>query len=282
MERRSDIPSVKAYLRARQAQGLRVGLVPTMGALHDGHLSLVRFAKARADIVVATVFVNPKQFGPSEDLSRYPRDLEGDAQKLASAGCDLLFLPDIKVMYPEGFKTTVSVRGVTEGLCGSARPGHFDGVTTVVLKLFSIVRPDVAVFGEKDYQQLIMIRAMVRDLDMPVEIIGAPIIRAAAGTLALSSRNRYLSVEDMDTVTMFPRILQDTAVLIEALRHSEQGATRETLRALTEAAKEILLASGIPSIDYIEVRHADTLEKPNDCRTEPLRLLAAVRIGGVR
>ena len=165
MQRLTDVVSTKAYLRSRQQHGLRIGLVPTMGALHEGHLSLVRAARTRADIVVASVFVNPKQFGPNEDLDRYPRDLEGDMDKLASVGVDVLFAPTVDAMYPPGFHCTVSVAGPTEGLEGGVRPGHFDGVTTVVLKLFTIVRPDVAVFGEKDYQQLVTLKKMARDLD---------------------------------------------------------------------------------------------------------------------
>jgi len=271
MERRSDVASVKAYLRSRQAQGLRIGLVPTMGALHEGHLSLVRFAKARAEVIVASVFVNPKQFGPNEDLARYPRDLDGDAQKLAHAGCDLLFSPDISAMYPDGFKTTISVGEVTEGLCGAARPGHFDGVTTVVLKLFSIVCPDLAVFGEKDYQQLVTLKTMARDLDLDVEVLGAPLIRASDG-LAMSSRNAYLSDDDRTRA----RSLSEG---LEAARRAHAEGEREA-SILLDHVRRKMAAVGLEP-EYLELRHADDL-RPLDLAVPPVVILVAARVGTTR
>ena len=186
------VADLRARVRAWRADGLRIGFTPTMGALHEGHLSLVRLARTRADRVVASVFVNPTQFGPNEDFDAYPRDEAGDAALLAGAGCDLLYAPSTVEMYPAGAATTVTVTGVSEPLDGQARPGHFAGVATVVAKLLNQCAPDIAVFGEKDYQQLQVIRRLVADLDLPVEIVGSPTARADDG-LALSSRNAYLT-----------------------------------------------------------------------------------------
>src|ERR1700722_237349 len=194
MDTVSTIEAVRAHVRAWRAAGLRIGLVPTMGNLHAGHLSLLAAARYRADRVIASIFVNPLQFGVNDDFTRYPRTPVEDARLLAEAQCDLLFAPGVLDIYPDGGTqpTLVSVRGLSEILCGQFRPGHFDGVVTVVAKLFGIVGPDVAVFGEKDYQQFLLIRRMTFDLALPVEVIGAPTVRASDG-LALSSRNRYLS-----------------------------------------------------------------------------------------
>lgn len=244
-----DVAAAKAYLRPRQQQGLRIGFVPTMGALHDGHLSLVQVARQRTDVVVASVFVNPTQFGLQEDLARYPRDLEGDANKLAGAGCDVLFAPSVAVMYPPGFQTTVHLSETTQGLCGAARPGHFDGVTTVVLKLFGIVRPDVAVFGEKDFQQLATLKAMARDLDLDVEIVGAPILREPDG-LAMSSRNVYLSDEDRVRARSLSRGLF-------AARRLHEGGERDGARLL-DAVRNELTAAGVEP-EYLALRGADDL-----------------------
>ncbi len=217
-----------AELRARVAlwkqQGLKVALVPTMGNLHDGHIALVADARQRADRVVVSVFVNPTQFGPNEDFDRYPRTLAQDAARLAEGGADLLFAPDVASIYPGGAGrfTKVSVPGVTEVLEGAHRPGHFDGVSTVVTLLFNLVQPDLAIFGEKDYQQLQVIRRMVRDLHLPVEIVGHPIERAADG-LALSSRNQYLSAEER---TLAPRLQQQLAVVGQRLRGGERDFDR--------------------------------------------------------
>jgi pantoate--beta-alanine ligase len=266
-----SIPEVKAILRPLQAQGLRIGLVPTMGALHAGHLSLVREAKKHAEVIVASIFVNPKQFGPSEDLTRYPRDLEGDAKKLEGEGVGVLFAPAAEVMYPEGHQTGVSIGRVSRGLCGDHRPGHFDGVATVVLELFSIVRPDVAVFGEKDFQQLAVLRALARDLHLDVRIAGAPLVREADG-LAMSSRNVYLSPDDRT------RALSISAGLFAAKTAYDAGErAAETLLGLVRGH---LSASGLVP-EYLELRRFEDLA-PLDRADAPSVLLTAVRVGSTR
>lgn len=266
-----------ADLRARvsgwRREGRSVGLVPTMGALHDGHLSLVALARRRADRVVASIFVNPTQFGPNEDFEAYPRDLEGDARLLAGAGCDLLFAPGAAEMYPEGFSTTVSVSGVSEPLDGAARPGHFAGVATVVTKLLLQAGPDVAVFGEKDFQQLQVIRRLVRDLDIPVEIVGAPTSRLPNG-LARSSRNAYLSDAEREIAGAMSRALDAAA------RRLRQGAD---VAAVEAEGREALARAGFGKIDYFEVRAADGLARlgPGPA-TAPARVLAAAFLGKTR
>lgn len=258
---------VDAWRRA----GKRIALVPTMGALHEGHLSLVRLARAHADVVVASVFVNPKQFGPTEDLDRYPRQEARDAELLASVGCDLLFAPTVEAMYPQGFATTVSVTGVSEGLCGGARPGHFDGVATVVAKLLIAARPHVAVFGEKDYQQLQVIRRLNADLNIGVDILGAPIVREADG-LAMSSRNAYLSATDRAIAAHLPQVLAAVRDRLEA------GAPVADALAAGTAA---LLAAGVSSVDYLELRDARSLA-PLEQLSGAARLLVAARVGATR
>ncbi|MDB5467122.1 MAG: panC [Phenylobacterium sp.] len=266
-----------ADLRARvatwRARGERVGFVPTMGALHEGHLSLVRLARERADHVVASVFVNPTQFGPNEDFDAYPRTEARDAELMASAGCELLFAPDVAEMYSPGFSTTVTVAGVSEPLDGAARPGHFAGVATVVSKLLLQVAPDVAVFGEKDYQQLQVIRRLVRDLDIPVEIVGGPTARAPDG-LALSSRNAYLSTEERAAAPALARALTAAAEQL----HS--GAPVDKTEAQARAALE---AAGFGKIDYVEVRAADDLARLGPGPVAgPARILAAAFLGRTR
>lgn len=253
-----------------------VALVPTMGALHDGHLALVRDAKARAASVVVSIFVNPAQFGPNEDLDAYPRQLAEDFRLLEAEGVDLLWAPPVEEVYPEGFATTISVSGVSEGLCGASRPGHFDGVATVVCKLFNQVRPDLAVFGEKDWQQLAVIRRMARDLDLTQPcaeaIHGLATVREADG-LALSSRNRYLSPENRASAAELPRAMR------EAVRHIESGGQ---VSAVLLALQRALLDGGFASVDYAELADAESLAPLGERGARPARLLVAARIGGTR
>lgn len=268
-----SVADLRAQVRAWKAAGLTVGMVPTMGALHEGHLSLVRLAKTRADRVLASVFVNPTQFGPNEDFDAYPRDEARDAALLAQAGCDLMFAPTVAEMYPPGASTTVTVAGVSEPLDGQARPGHFAGVATVVSKLLNQAQPDVAVFGEKDYQQLQVIKRLVRDLDLPVEIVGGPTARAEDG-LALSSRNAYLTPQERAQAPALARALKTAA---EALR---AGARVDAVEAQALAA---IRAAGFGPVDYFEVRDAADLSRlgpgPVDRQA---RILVAARLGRTR
>ena len=252
-----------------RSDGSRIALVPTMGALHAGHIALIEAAKRPGTRVVASIFVNPKQFGPNEDLSRYPRKELADTRMLNEAGCDLLWMPPVESMYPEGFATNVSVAGVSDGLDGAARPGHFDGVATVVTKLFNQVRPDLAYFGEKDFQQLAVIRRMVADLDMGIEIIGVPTQREDDG-LALSSRNIYLDEAERAKAVALPRALGVAA------RAIQKGDDAEAALAV---ARESLIAAGFV-IDYVELVDAETLGRPDAGR--PRRLVAAARLGQTR
>jgi pantoate--beta-alanine ligase len=243
-----------AQIRARvedlRRDGKRIAVVPTMGALHDGHLSLLRAARARADVVILTIFVNPTQFGPKEDLSRYPRDEVGDLAKARTCGVDLAFCPSADAMYPPGAQTFVEVRELQQPLCGASRPGHFAGVATIVAKLFHLTRPQLAVFGEKDYQQLAIIRRMVRDLDLDVEILGVPIVREADG-LALSSRNAYLSQEQRGQALALSQGLAAAAARF--------AAGERSVPALVEAARAVIAAQPLIRLDYLELRDADDL-----------------------
>lgn len=265
------VAELRAAVAGWRREGQRVALVPTMGALHAGHLALVAEARRRAIRVVTSIFVNPKQFGAGEDLDRYPRREASDAQMLSEGGCDLLWLPPIEVMYPAGFATNISVAGVSEGFDGAARPGHFDGVATVVTKLFNQVQPDIALFGEKDYQQLAVIRRLTIDLDLPIEIVGVPTQRDADG-LALSSRNAYLLPDERARAVALPRALGLAARAIG--RGADVGA------ALAEATAA-LAAAGFDLIDYVALVDAVSLA-PIDRLGGPARLLAAARIGNTR
>ncbi|MDB5476916.1 MAG: panC [Phenylobacterium sp.] len=266
-----------AELRARvgawRAAGERVGFTPTMGALHEGHLSLVRLAKQRADRAVVSIFVNPTQFAPHEDFDAYPRDEARDAELLAGVGCDLIYAPAAAEMYPPGSSTTVSVAGVSEPLDGAARPGHFAGVATVVTKLLLQAGPDVAVFGEKDYQQLQVIRRLVRDLDIPVEIIGGPTARAEDG-LALSSRNAYLTTAERAAA---PELHRALAAAVDQLR-----AGRPVAEAEAEAVARLTRA-GFARVDYVEVRGPHDLARlgPGPI-AGPARILGAAVLGRTR
>lgn len=261
-----------AVARAR-GEGKRIAFVPTMGNLHEGHVALVEKAGQRADFVVASIFVNPLQFGPNEDLAKYPRTLVADQDKLVAAGCHLLFHPDVEEMYPHGQdgQTRVSVPGVSEGLCGASRPGHFEGVATVVTKLFNMVQPDLAVFGEKDYQQLAVIRTLARDLNMPVQIIGEPTVRADDG-LALSSRNGYLSAEQRAAAPALQRTLQQLA---EALRNGSRDFAQ-----LQKQGRDTLDDAGLRP-DYLEIREAISL-RPAIAEDRQLVILGAAYLGSTR
>jgi len=267
------VADLRAAINRARGEGKRIGFVPTMGNLHDGHIALVRKAGQRADFVVASIFVNPLQFGPNEDLASYPRTLAADQDKLFEAGCHLLFTPNVEEMYPSGqaLQTIVSVPGVSEGLCGGSRPGHFDGVSTVVSKLFNMVQPDLAVFGEKDFQQLAVIRTMVRDLNMPVQIIGEPIVRAEDG-LALSSRNSYLSPEERASA---PALYRTLCQMADALRNDDQDYA-----ALLLKGREALQAAGMRP-DYLEIRSATDLQ-PATTETRERVILAAAFLGKTR
>ena len=268
------IHTIEALRTARARLRGRLALVPTMGALHEGHLSLVREAKARADHVAVSIFVNPRQFGASEDLDAYPRQLERDCALLEPLGVDIVWTPSAAEMYPAGYATSVSVSGVSEGLCGGSRPSHFDGVATVVCKLFNQVRPDLALFGEKDWQQLAVIRCMARDLDLthPQEISGSPTVREADG-LALSSRNAYLSSDDRVRAAILP------AAMKKAIAEIAGGKpVPDALNRLTAA----LLSGGFASIDYAELRDAESFAVLTERPTDFARLLVAARIGSTR
>lgn len=265
------LDDLRAQIALWRAAGQRIVLVPTMGALHEGHLALMAHARTLGERVVASIFVNPTQFGPSEDFSRYPRDVETDLGLLDGAGIDAAWIPDVETMYPQGFATRITVEGPAEGLCGAFRPGHFSGVATVVAKLLNQVRPDSALFGEKDFQQLLVIRRAVRDLDMGVAIHGMPTIREADG-LALSSRNRYLGPAER---ALAPRL---HAILRAIADRLEGGAEAAPLLAEGIARLE---AAGFAPVQYLEARDAQTLQ-PIARAERPARVLAAAYLGTTR
>ena len=256
--------------------GRTLALVPTMGALHEGHLTLVREAKKLADRVAVSIFVNPTQFGPNEDLDAYPRQLAEDSAMLEAEGVDLLWAPTVEAMYPEGFASSISVTGVGAGFCGADRPGHFDGVATVVCKLFNQVRPDIACFGEKDWQQLAVIRTMARDLDLTFPhvdaIHGIATVREADG-LAMSSRNRYLTAELREAAGTLPLAMK------EAIARIEDG--QDVTRSLA-ALEDELLGAGFDRVDYADLADAMSLDVLTERIDRPMRLLVAARIGGTR
>lgn len=263
---------LRAAIADWRAEGTTVALVPTMGALHEGHLSLVDLARSRADRVIVSIFVNPTQFAPHEDFSAYPRTETADAAKLEDKA-NLIFAPEAADMYPQGFSTTISLTGVAEPLEGTFRPTHFAGVATVVAKLILRAMPDVAIFGEKDWQQLAVIRRMVADLDIPVEILGGPIMREADG-LALSSRNVYLTPEERKAAGKLNVILKETAASVSSGRIISD-ATRD--------GAEKILALGFDKLDYLEIRDAASLAAfPDDRPTSPARILVAAKIGRTR
>jgi pantoate--beta-alanine ligase len=271
LDRIKTVAALRCAVAAWRAAGERVALVPTMGALHEGHLSLVDLAREKAERCVVSIFVNPTQFGPNEDLDAYPRDTEGDLAKLAARDVDAAFLPDVSEIYPEGFATTVRVSGISDGLCGDARPGHFDGVATVVTKLLLQCLPDIAIFGEKDYQQLLVIRRLALDLNIPVEILGGPIKRETDG-LALSSRNAYLSATERQAAPKLQQALQQTAARLK------NGDTMDN--AARDALAELDAAGFRP--DYFELRDAANLQPLARLETRPARLLAAAWLGRTR
>ena len=276
MQTATELDVLRTAVSAFRDAGETLALVPTMGALHEGHLTLVRQAKARADRVAVSIFVNPTQFGPNEDLAAYPRQLAEDSALLEAEGVDLLWAPGVGQMYPEGFASSISVAGVSEGFCGASRPGHFDGVATVVCKLFNQVHPDLALFGEKDWQQLAVIRRMARDLDLTAPhadaIVGIPTVREADG-LAMSSRNRYLSPGQRAAAATLPRAMADAVARIEA---------GDRVSSALAGFEKALLAAGFERLDYAGLADAASMAPLDALGTMPARLLVAARIGGTR
>jgi pantoate--beta-alanine ligase len=273
-----SLAPLRAQVGAWRAAGESVALVPTMGALHRGHLELVRLAKARCRRAIVSIFVNPTQFAPHEDFDRYPRDEAGDLAKLATAGCDLVWAPDKAGMYPEGFATRIVPEGAAAGLESDFRPHFFAGVATVCCKLFTQVAPDIAVFGEKDYQQLCVVRQMLRDLNLPLDIVALPTVREPDG-LALSSRNAYLSAEERRLAPLIHRVISEVARAATGGNGGGNGAGK--LAGALAEAKAALETAGF-KLDYLEVRDAETLRPATAEAGRPLRVLAAAWLGKTR
>ena len=267
-----DIAGMRSYVSGIKARGDTIGLVPTMGYLHEGHLSLMRKARELSDHVVISIFVNPTQFGPNEDLDRYPRDFERDMDLASSVGVECIFHPRSQDIYPKGYATYIHVEGLSSVLCGVSRPTHFRGVATVVAKLFNIVEPDIAVFGEKDYQQLVIIRRMVADLNMKVKIVGHPIVREKDG-LAMSSRNRYLSQQERKKATVLSRALKRAE---DMFNNGERDVS-----AIRDALVKMIMGEDDCNIDYVEIVDADDLSRLRTIDRKAVIALA-VNIGKAR
>jgi pantoate--beta-alanine ligase len=267
------VRELRAVVARARSEGKRIALVPTMGNLHSGHIALVTKAVQRADFVIASIFVNPLQFGPNEDLASYPRTLAADQEQLLQAGCHLLFTPTVEEIYPHGMadQTIVRVPVVSEGLCGGSRPGHFDGVSTVVSKLFNMVQPDIAIFGQKDFQQLAVVNALVRDLNMPIQIIGEPTVRAADG-LALSSRNGYLTEDQRTAAPALYRVIKQIGTALQNGEQDHQQLIGDGVKALESAGFRP---------DYLEIRHAVSL-RPATPDDRDLVVLGAAFMGKTR
>ena len=267
-----EIDEIRAVSREARRGGKTIALVPTMGALHQGHLELVRKGKASGDMLIVSIFVNPAQFGPGEDLFRYPRDFEGDKAKLQAEGVDVLFCPSVEAVYPVGFKTSVEVEGLSERLCGVSRPGHFQGVATVVAKLFNMVSPHKAVFGLKDFQQLLIIKKMVEDLDMDLEIVEVETVREPDG-LAVSSRNAYLKKDERRAAVCIPRALQAASEAFSGGERGREGILREV--------KKIMEAEELIVVDYLSLCDPETLEELEEATGRAL-LAVAAKVGSTR
>jgi len=267
-----NIQSMQAFSERKRIEGNLIGFVPTMGALHEGHLSLIREARRQTDIVIVSIFVNPTQFGPKEDYDSYPRDLEGDKEKVDLVGGDIIFAPSVSEMYPEGYLTYINVEGITETLCGLSRPGHFRGVATVVAKLLNIVRPHKAFFGQKDYQQSVVIKRMVKDLNMDTDIVVLPTVREPDG-LAMSSRNSYLSKEERKSATILYKALMMASDMVKTGERDSKKICSEMRRMISKEP--------LANIDYIAITDPDSLQDIAEIKGKTLIALA-VRIGNTR
>lgn len=266
------VDEMQKKAEAIRLSGKKISLFPTLGFLHDGHLELIRQGRDRADVVVMSLFVNPTQFGPNEDFDKYPRDIEGDIKKAEDKGVDIVFLPSPEEMYPDGFQSSIRVEKITGFLCGQSRPGHFEGVTTVVAKLFNIIKPHSAMFGQKDFQQLAVIKRMVNDLNIDVDIVAVPTVRESDG-LAMSSRNKYLSPEERKSALSLKESM-DTA-----LEMVQKGETDSQI--ILSSIKKLILAYPFTSIEYINICDPDTLEDINTIK-EKILLAMAVKVGNTR